>query len=146
MFTILYSWTRLKDITRHSEIQLLLQGANLSAPCILSATALPPSKSLECMPAGGETPLNPMIFPEPSDYTGLAKVIFIIYFGCEFHLQFIILSRWDNMHDSSVGRNQSRNGSRNNWWRSYTSAFALYPLHLYRPSYIVNPDFLSADV
>ncbi|EFX73073.1 hypothetical protein DAPPUDRAFT_325575 [Daphnia pulex] len=64
----------LKDITRHSEIQLLLQGANLSAPCILSATALPPSKSLECMPAGGETPLNPMIFPEPSDYTGLAKV------------------------------------------------------------------------
>ncbi|EFX64541.1 hypothetical protein DAPPUDRAFT_266208 [Daphnia pulex] len=48
--------------------------ANLSAPCILSATALPPSKSLECMPAGGETPLNPMIFPEPSDYTGLAKV------------------------------------------------------------------------
>jgi hypothetical protein len=45
------------------------------------------------MPAGGETPLNPMIFPEPSDYTGLAKVILIIYFGCEFHLQFIILSR-----------------------------------------------------
>ncbi|EFX68822.1 hypothetical protein DAPPUDRAFT_259574 [Daphnia pulex] len=52
----------------------VLTGANLSAPCILSATALPPSKSLECMPAGGETPLNPMIFPEPSDYTGLAKV------------------------------------------------------------------------
>jgi hypothetical protein len=28
---------------------------------------------------------------------------------------------------------------------SYISAFTLDPLHLYRPSYIVNPDFLLAD-
>jgi hypothetical protein len=30
--------------------------------------------------------------------------------------------------------------------RSYISAFTIDPLHLYRPSYIVNPDFLLADV
>ncbi|KAI9562491.1 hypothetical protein GHT06_009928 [Daphnia sinensis] len=70
--TTLSLW--LKDRTRYSEIQLLLQGANLCTPPILSATALPPSKSLEVLSAAGETPVNPMIFAEPSDCTGLAKV------------------------------------------------------------------------
>lgn len=79
-FILFYNFffCRSKDRTRCSEIQLLLQGANLCTPPILSATALPPSKSLEVLSAAGETPVNPMIFAEPSDCTGLAKVISII--------------------------------------------------------------------
>lgn len=61
-----------KDTTRRNEVRTLLQGRSLPPPSVVSAVPLPPPQTRPTEPP--LPPQNPLIFSEPEDTVGMARV------------------------------------------------------------------------